>query len=678
MENKNNRRMEMSRLGLGFDTGGTYTDAVIMDLDTGEIFERAKSLTTRNDLSIGIKGAIAEFDKSLLSEVVTVCLSSTLATNSIVEGKGCRVGLILIGSQITVSAKVDYSIMIKGSHTATGKVDEPLDVEAAKEFLKSIRGKVDCMAVTGFMSVRNPEHEQEIAALAKEILHVPVVCGYELSSGLGFNERTITCVMNARLIPVIEELIQSVNKVLDEFGIDAPLMIVKGDGSVMSEEMAKIRPVETILSGPASSINGAKKLSGKDNAIVVDIGGTTTDIGIVRDGKPRLDPEGALIGGYRTRVMAAEITTAGMGGDSRIVINGEKVYLSPVRVIPLCVAAWKHPGLRERLQALVDDGPKKIPVAHYARNIVIDTEYFIKVKEMKNADYLTELDEKFLDFVKDEPHSLAEAKRKLKEPPISFNIEKMEELGIIQRIGLTPTDLMHARGCFTKYDAEASKLGIAYHAANLDMTPEEFIAKADYLVTEKIGMEIVKKVLLEDNRETDLTGFGMDLVDKAVTGSHALDYDVSFRLNKPIIGMGGPAYDMLPKVAELLGTELVMPENYDVGNAVGAVSGKVVESIEILIQTATGTTIDNPACTAFSRLGRFYYEKFDDGVVQATEAGKQYVTEMAKKAGAENIKVTVGSDKSEVFVGKEHLRTRFVEIKLIITATGDPAYRKKA
>ena len=595
--------MEMSRLGLGFDTGGTYTDAVIMDLDSGEILERSKSLTTRSDLSIGIKGAIAEFDKDLLSKVVTVCLSSTLATNSIVEGKGCRVGLVLIGSQITVSANVDYSIMIKGSHTATGKVDEPLDIEAARKFLTSIKGKVDCIAVTGFMSVRNPEHEQEVAAMAKEILKVPVVCGYELSSGLGFNERTITCIMNARLIPVIEELIQSVNKVLGEFGIDAPLMIVKGDGSVMSEEMAKIRPVETILSGPASSINGAKKLSGKDNAIVVDIGGTTTDIGIVRDGKPRLDPEGALIGGYRTRVMAAEITTAGMGGDSRIIVNGDKVYLSPVRVVPLCVAAWKYPQLCERLQALVDDGPKSIPVAHYARNIVIDTEYFVKVKAMKNADYLTELDEKFLDFVKDEPHSLAEAKRKLKEPPISFNIDKMEELGIIQRIGLTPTDLMHARGRFTKYDAEASKLGIAYHAANLGMTPEAFIAKVDYLITEKIGMEIVKKVLLEDNKETDLSGFGMDLVDKAVTGAHALDYDVSFRLNKPIIGMGGPAYDMLPKVAELLGTELVMPENYDVGNAVGAVSGKVVESIEILIQTATGTTIDNPACTAFSRLG---------------------------------------------------------------------------
>lgn len=662
---------------MGFDTGGTYTDAVIMDLDKGDVLARAKSLTTRNDLSIGIKGAIENFDRKLLSEVVTVCLSSTLATNSIVEGKGCRVGLVLIGSEISVSANVDYSIIVKGSHTATGKVDEPLDTEAARRFLTSLKGKVDCIAVTGFMSVRNPEHEQEVSAMAKEILGVPVVCGYELSSGLGFNERTITCVMNARLIPVIEELLQSVNKVMAEFGIDAPLMIVKGDGSVMSEEMARIRPVETILSGPASSINGARKLSGKDDAIVVDIGGTTTDIGVVRDGKPRLDPEGALIGGYRTRVMAADITTAGMGGDSRIIINGDRVYLSPVRVVPLCVASWKYPQLRERLQELVAAGPRTIPVAHYARNIVIDTEYFIKVKDMKRADYLTDLDERFLEFVSEEPHSLAEAKKVLREPPISFHIDKMEELGIIQRIGLTPTDLMHARGCFTQYDVEASKLGIAYHAANLEMTPEQFITKVDGLITRKIGMEIVQKVLLEDNRETQLSGFGMELVDKAVTGTHGLDYDVSFRLNKPIIGMGGPAYDMLPKVAELLGTELVMPENYDVGNAVGAVSGKVVESIEILIQSATGTTMNNPACTAFSRLGRVYYEEFDKGVELATQAGKDYVIEMAKRAGAENIRVKVDSDRSDVLFGKEQHRTKFSEIKLIVTATGDPAYRKK-
>ncbi len=667
----------MGRLGLGFDTGGTYTDAVIMDLDGGDVIARVKSLTTRSDLSIGIRGAVESFDRALLSEVATVCLSSTLATNSIVEGKGCRVGLVLIGSEASVPVNVDYSIVIRGSHTATGKADEPLDAEAARRFLGSLKGKVDCVAVTGFMSVRNPEHEQEVAAMAREILGVPVVCGYELSSGLGFNERTITCVMNARLIPVIEELLQSVDRVMAEFGIDAPLMIVKGDGSVMSEEMARMRPVETILSGPASSINGARRLSGRDDAVVVDIGGTTTDIGVVRGGKPRLDPEGALIGGRRTRVMAADITTAGMGGDSRIVVNGDRVYLSPVRVVPLCVAAWRYPQLRERLRELVAAGPRRIPAAHYARNIVIDAEFFVKVKDMKRADYLTELDERFLEFVSDEPHSMAEARKALGEPPISFHIDKMEELGMIQRIGLTPTDLMHARGCFTEYDVEASELGIAYHAANLGMEPERFIAKVDHLITRKIGMEIVQKVLLEDNGDTQLSGFGMELVDKAVTGTHGLDYDVSLRLNKPIIGMGGPAYDMLPKVAEMLGTDLVMPENYDVGNAVGAVSGKVVESIEILIRAATGTTMDNPACTAFSRLGRVYYEEFDRGVELATQAGREYVTEMARRAGAENISVRVESDRSEMLIGEERHRTRFSEIRLTVTATGDPANRRR-
>ena len=356
---------------MGFDTGGTYTDAVIMELDAGEILARSKSLTTRYDLSVGIRGAIENFDRELLAKVDTVSLSSTLATNSIVEGKGCRVGLICMGSQLTINANVDYSVSIAGSYSPTGKEMEPLDEDAARKFLESVRGKVDSIAVTGFMSVRNPKHEQRVKEMAREILGVPTVCGYELSSTLGFNERTITCVMNARLIPVIEELLESVNKVLTEFEIDAPLMVVKGDGSVMSEEVARERPIETILSGPASSINGARNLSGCEDAVVVDIGGTTTDIGVIREGKPRLDPEGAIIGGYRTRVMAAEITTAGLGGDSRIVLNGNNLYMTALRVTPLCVAATQYPSIRERLQRLLDLPMVAIPEAHYAKNLVM-------------------------------------------------------------------------------------------------------------------------------------------------------------------------------------------------------------------------------------------------------------------------------------------------------------------
>lgn len=667
--------IEMSRIGLGFDTGGTYTDAVIMELDEGVILARSKSLTTRYDLAVGIRGAIENFDRDLLHKVDTVSLSSTLATNSIVEGKGCRVGLICMGSQLTITANVDYSISIAGSYSPTGKETEPLDEDAARKFLESLRGKVDSIAVNGFMSVRNPKHEQRIKEMAKEILGVPTVCGYELSSTLGFNERAITCVMNARLIPVIEELLESVNKVLNEFEIDAPLMVVKGDGSVMSQEIARERPIETILSGPASSINGAKKLAGVEDAIVVDIGGTTTDIGVIRDGKPRLDPEGAVIGGYRTRVMAADITTAGLGGDSRIVLNGSNLYMTALRVTPLCVAASQYPSIRERLQRLMDFPMIPIPEAHYEKNLIMDTEFFIKIKDIKGGNTLSDLDVKFLEYISNEPHSLFDAKRELKEPPISFNIAKMEELGLIQRIGLTPTDIMHARGVFDLYDTEASKLGIENLARRLEITPEEFIDKVDTMICRKISREIVNKVIYEDSRETERMGFGVDLVEKAISGGKALDYDIAIKLNKPIIGLGGPAYDMLPKVAECLGTELLTPENYNVGNAVGAIIGEVDESIEMLIQPAAGSRLSDPACTVFSRLGRFYIESYREGLEFAEKSGSDYVREMAERAGAVDIKITVEKKTSAVTVGVDHNRTTISEMTMIIRATGKPKVR---
>lgn len=661
---------------MGFDTGGTYTDAVIMELDTGEILARSKSLTTRYDLSVGIRGAIGNFDRELLGKVDTVSLSSTLATNSIVEGKGCRVGLICMGSQLTINANVDFSVSVAGSFSPTGKEQEPLDEDAARRFLESVRGKVDSIAVAGFMSVRNPKHEQRVKEMAREILGVPTVCGYELSSSLGFNERAITCVMNARLIPVIEDLLESVNRVLEEFEIHAPLMVVKGDGSVMSQEMARERPIETILSGPASSINGAKKLSGLEDAVVIDIGGTTTDIGVIREGKPRLDPEGAIIGGYRTRVMAADITTAGLGGDSRIVLNGDNLYMTSLRVMPLCVAASQYPSIRERLQRLMDLPMVTIPEVHYEKNLVLDTEYFVKIKDIRGGNTLSDLDVRFLEYVDGEPHSLFEAKRDLREQPISFNIMKMEELGLIQRIGMTPTDIMHARGVFNMYDTEASRLGIACFARRLGITSEEFIGRVDDMICRRISNEIISKVIYEDSGQTELKGFGLDLLEKVISGKGGVDYDISITLNKPIIGLGGPAYDMLPKVAACLGTELITPENYDIGNAVGAITGDVEESIEMLIQPAAGSRLSDPACTVFSRLGRFYIESYKEGLEFAERTGSEYVRDMAERAGADDIRITVDKRTSAVTVGAEHNRTTISEVMMTIRATGRPKVRR--
>jgi N-methylhydantoinase A/oxoprolinase/acetone carboxylase beta subunit len=348
-------------IGLGFDTGGTYTDAVLMDMATNGVLQKSKALTTRDDLTVGIRNTLVGFDKELLKKVKMVSLSSTLATNSIVEGKGCRVGLICVGEEFEMSIPVDLHTTVSGGHDLDGKEEKKLDEESARRFMLSLRDKVDGLAINSYLSVRNPDHELRLKRMAKDILDLPVVCGHELSSSLGYHERTITSVMNSRLIPIIRELMDSVKHVMKEYGIKAPLMIVKGDGSIMSEEIAIERPIETILSGPAASLIGAKMLTGRDDAIVMDMGGTTTDIGILRNGYPRLEKEGAMIGGRRTRVMAAEISTSGIGGDSRIIVNGSKFMLEHVRVVPLCIAATIWPQLLPRLKEVSESRSRFSP-----------------------------------------------------------------------------------------------------------------------------------------------------------------------------------------------------------------------------------------------------------------------------------------------------------------------------
>ena len=200
--------------GLGIDTGGTYTDSVIVELETGKVVCSSKALTTRDDLSVGIRGSLEGLDRSLLSEVSLTSLSSTLATNSVVEGKGCRVGLISIGKKYLETSLPEIYAEVDGKFTMSGEEEIRLDAGAAKKALEGMRGKVDAVVISGYLSVRNPSHEERVAAMAARILGLPVVCGHELTSKLGYEVRTTTAVMNARLIPVIRELLDSVISVM--------------------------------------------------------------------------------------------------------------------------------------------------------------------------------------------------------------------------------------------------------------------------------------------------------------------------------------------------------------------------------------------------------------------------------------------------------------------------------
>jgi len=659
-------------IGLGFDTGGTYTDAVLADVSANKVLQKSKALTTRDDLSVGIGNTLTNFDKELLRKATMVSLSSTLATNSIVEGKGCRVGLICVGEEFEMSIPVDVHTTVRGGHDLNGGEVEELDEASARDFMESIKGRVDGLAINSYLSVRNPDHELRLKKIAGEVLDIPVVCGHELSSSLGYHERTVTSVMNSRLIPIIKDLMESVKKVMVDYKIDAPLMIVKGDGSIMSESVALERPIETILSGPAASLIGAKMLTGKDDAIVMDMGGTTTDIGILRNGYPRLEKEGAMIGNRRTRVMAAEIFTSGIGGDSRMIVNGNKFMLEPTRVVPLCIAAAQWPQLLPRLKAVSNTGSRFTPESMEVKNIVQDTEFFVKIKDMKNVSLSNE-DISLLSLISEEPFSLKEAGLKLNIHPFSFNVSRMEELGIVQRIGLTPTDLLHAEGSYVEYDKTASEYAVTHQAKKMNMSEKEFIEFAKEKVIDKLSEVLLRKLFFEETNTFDIDTVGSDLMWKAISGKEGLDFGCKIKFNKPLVGIGAPVSAWFPKVVEKFGADLLLPEHSEVGNAVGAVTGSIIESMEILLKPSPGQgSMDDPSCILFAPYGRFEFEKLSEAEVFAVEETSKHVKERARKAGADHIELRSDKIEKRVSLGRGYDGRILIETIVTVTAVGKP------
>lgn len=322
---------------LGIDTGGTYTDGVVVDRDTRKVLCKAKAFTTHNDLTAGMENCMRAMKIDRWERIEQVSLSTTLATNAIVEGKGGRVGLLLLGGKPEGRLPAEVCVQLGARVNIRGGVCERLDEAELEDALLRFQDQCDAVAISGYASVRNPVHEVQAARKVNETIGLPVVCGHELTSTLGFYERTVTAVLNARLIPLVRNLITAVCWVMSRFGVQAPIMIVRGDGSLMRADYSMERPVETVLSGPAASVIGARFLSRQDNCIVVDMGGTTTDIACLQKGKCTVSTEGARLAGWRTRVKALEICTFGLGGDSEIRPDQDgSVRIGPRRVTPLC------------------------------------------------------------------------------------------------------------------------------------------------------------------------------------------------------------------------------------------------------------------------------------------------------------------------------------------------------
>ena len=246
---------------LGFDAGGTFTDSVVFNTETKKIISSGKALTTNFDLSQGIKKSINVTLKDLpirdKKNIKQIIVSSTLATNSLINSNGCRVGLILVGfdksileNQLLVDACNNGNIcLIKGGHDAEGNEKEKLDFKSIKKFIEHNNNKFESIAIASQFSTRNPDHENRTKEflINKSKINLPITCSHELSYELNGPKRAITCALNASLTHIISDLLDNIELILIEKKISAKLMVVKGDGSLIDSQTARYKPIDTTM-----------------------------------------------------------------------------------------------------------------------------------------------------------------------------------------------------------------------------------------------------------------------------------------------------------------------------------------------------------------------------------------------------------------------------------------------
>jgi len=659
-------------VGLGIDVGGTNTDAVLIDLNEKRILSVAKSPTTRDDLAEGISNVLRKLDKVLFPKICLISLSTTLATNSIVEGVRRRVCGILIGyGPDTCPIKLkDEVVIIPGGHTVQGEEREPLGLDKAREVLLKIRGEIEAYAVCGYFSVRNPDHELRVKRLIQEMTDKPVVCGHEISLRLDAVKRATTTILNAHLIPIIHDLINSVKRVFQEQNVIAPLMIVKGDGSLMSESAIKDRPIETILSGPAASVIGAKyllELSGEaQNAVVIDIGGTTTDIALLNRGAPKLNVDGVRIAEWHTNVTAIDVRTIGLGGDSQISLDHEgNLKVGPKRIIPLSYLGYCYPDIHEELLRL---GEREC--ASSLRN---STDFWLRIGKDVGKNLSSSFGREILSHLSDQPLSLSQLMnrtgRALSE--ILRELSALERDCLIEQSGLTPTDVLHVSGIFQAWDREAAEMAIRTFCRRHRLELSTFIQRLEEQMDRSIGVQILELILSKWGSNLDGSKFCNLFLDQSFRRSSNIE-GIQFKINLKhgIIGIGAPAHAFLPSVAERLGTQAVVPFYAGVANAIGAITSAIMVKEEAFIKPFQG------GFHLHSSKGMAFFSRLEEAAIYGKKLLGELAAQKAKEAGAEAVEVVV--EEEEQWATSKGGDLIFIEKKLTARAMGNPQLPSEA
>ena len=660
-----------SPLFLGIDTGGTYTDAVLYSESEG-VLASAKSLTTRHDLAIGVSGAVetvlAEIGAAV-GRIRLVSLSTTLATNALVEGQGGRAGLVMIGfgpqdlarDGLAEALGSDPVIYLTGGHNVHGN-ETPLDLAPLEQQLEDFGRQVSAVAIAGYFAVRNPAHEIAVRDLIRHRTSLPVTCSHDLSSKLGGPRRALTTLLNARLISMVARLIDATSGYLESRGIKAPLMVVRGDGALISAAEALMRPIETILSGPAASLVGARHLTGLENAVVSDIGGTTTDVAVLEGGHPRLDSEGATVGRYRTMVEAVAMHTFGLGGDSELRLEDggfdAGLTLGPRRLMPLSLAAhlWPQPVIA----ALERQAQSSFPGRY-------DGRFALRTGLPKAlATGLSVQEAALYERVTLEPQPLDAV---LSATSQRATLDRLVARGLVLIAGFTPSDAMHVLGRQDQWNTEAAVLGAEIFARRKAGSGQAVADSASGLagmVSARLTRQSAEVILTALLAEEGISGIDVSksaFVERALARAPGL-VRFSLRPDRPLVALGASAPVHYPAIADMLDIESFVPVHAGVANAVGAVVGQVRETVTVFV-----TEPDEGRYAVNGAGAHELFRERAEAFARARELAGAEAREAAIRSGADHPVVEHGEhiDMPEI-EGLEKL----VEARFVATASGRP------
>lgn len=654
-------------IGIGIDTGGTYTDAVVYDMDRKKILCSGKALTTKSELEKGITEALDMLEPDYVKKAELLALSTTLATNACLEDKGSRAKLLMIGMNPEAMGNLEVVYASYGFHDLSQLVfidgkpehifqepEEP-DWEALKRRIpKEFRNCAAAGVVQIYPQADGGKLEKKAKAILEDQIKIPVTTAYDMFDELDVLKRGAGTLLNARLIPLIAEFLAAVKHVMKDRGLDIPIAIMRSDGSLMSEGMAKDYPVETLLSGPAASVVGGSVMAKTSDAVIVDMGGTTTDVALIRGRQPVTAEKGISIGKWRTTVHGLYVDTFLLGGDSAVRFNDKGMFLDLRRVIPISLLAQRHPEVTVKLRGLAEQ--------HRSHTRML-SEFYVLQKDIGRGEGYTREERRICSALKKAPLMAEELAERLGTDIYGLRTERLEAEGVLMRSGLTPTDMMVVKGDFPVYSPDAALAAIEFLAENVPEEAEEIPEKIYRLVEKKLYCNIVRILLKQKypGKEKVINKKSVqELIEwsyeDAVNGKKGDWISLPVRSELPIVGVGAPIHIFLPRVARLLGTEAIINENASVANAVGAIASQIVTKVQLHVK-AEYDGAELKGYSVYEGSEQRMFAEYPEAEKLALKLAEQQVLDKSRRQGASGspqVKISVKKlrlteDESSVF-----------------------------